>query len=266
MILVNGTQSETVPANDRGVAYGDGVFRTLLVRAGVPQHWERQYRKLAYDCSVLHLACPPQTLLHGEVQAIAVGQDRVVKIIVTRGSGERGYRYAPDTSPNRILMTAPIPPYAARNRDEGVCVRRCRLRLGHQPALAGVKHLNRLENVLARAEWADERIAEGILCDMEGRVIGGTMSNVFAVMRGELVTPSLERCGVAGITRERVLDAALQHGVPCRIGDFTWTELLAADELFVVNSVFGVWPVRQIDDDTRRVGPIVRDVQQWLAE
>lgn len=266
MILVNGTQSESVPANDRGLAYGDGVFRTMPVRGGVAQHWQRQYRKLAYDCSVLRLACPPQSLLHAEVHAIAAGQDIVVKIIVTRGLGERGYRYRPDALPNRIVVTAPVPAYAAGYGDEGVCVRRCRLRLGHQPALAGVKHLNRLENVLARAEWTDERIAEGILCDMEGRVVGGTMSNVFAVMRGELVTPSLERCGVAGITRERVLDAALQHGVPCRIGDLTWAELLAADEVFVVNSVLGVWPVRQIDDDMRRVGPIVRDVQHWLAD
>jgi 4-amino-4-deoxychorismate lyase len=143
-------------------------------------------------------------------------------------------------------------------------VRRCRIRLAQQPALAGVKHLNRLENVIARAEWQDEGIAEGVLCDMDGRVIGGTMSNVFAVVRGELVTPSLERCGVAGVTRERVLDAALQHGVTCHIRDIGWPEFLAAAEIFLVNSVFGVWPVRQIDEQSRSTGPVVRSVQRWL--
>ena len=264
MILVNGTASETVPANDRGLAYGDGVFRTMLVRAGVPQQWRRQYRKLAYDCSVLRVACPAQGLLENDLQAIAPTQDVVLKIIVTRGTGERGYRYAPDATSNRILMTAPIPPYEIRNREEGVRVRRCRIRLAQQPALAGVKHLNRLENVIARAEWQDEKIAEGVLCDMDGRVIGGTMSNVFAVVRGELVTPSLERCGVAGVTRERVLDAALQHGMTCHIRDIGWPEFLAAAEIFLVNSVFGVWPVRQIDEQSRSTGPVVRSVQRWL--
>jgi 4-amino-4-deoxychorismate lyase len=264
MILVNGVRSEAVPANDRGLAYGDGVFRTLLVLAGVAQHWERHYRKLACDCSVLHLPCPPRALLEAELQLAAVAQDVVAKIIVTRGAGERGYRYAPDTIPTRIVMTAPMPPGLARHRSEGIRVRRCRLTLAEQPALAGVKHLNRLENVLARAEWADEAIAEGLLCDMDGRVIGGTMSNVFAVLRGELVTPGLERCGVAGVTRERVLDAALRHGMTCRIRDLTWSEFVCADEIFVVNSVLGVCPVRQIDDDLRRVGPVVSDIQQWL--
>jgi 4-amino-4-deoxychorismate lyase len=265
MILVNGNPSEALPANDRGLAYGDGVFRTLLVRAGVAQHWQRQYRKLACDCSVLSLPCPSRALLEDELALVAAAQDVVVKIIVTRGPGERGYRYAAGTAPTRIVMTAPIPAGIARNREEGVRVRRCRLQLAAQPALAGVKHLNRLENVLARAEWTDDTIAEGLMCDMQGRVVGATMSNVFAVLRGELVTPGLERCGVAGVTRERVLDAALQHGVTCRIRDLGWNELVDADEIFLVNSVFGVWPVRQIDQHERSVGPIVRDVQQWLG-
>ena len=265
MILVNGMQSEAVPANDRGLAYGDGVFRTLLVQAGVAQHWQRHYRKLAHDCSALRLQCPPQALLEDELRAIAPVEDAVAKIIVTRGAGERGYRYAPGAPPNRIVTTAPVPLYPARNREEGVRVRRCRLRLAEQPALAGVKHLNRLENVLARAEWADDAIAEGLLCDVEERVIGGTMSNVFAVLNGELVTPSLERCGVAGVTRERVLDAALRQGMPCRIRDLTWAELLAAEEIFLVNSVIGVWPVREVDGHARHRGPVVRDVQQWLG-
>jgi 4-amino-4-deoxychorismate lyase len=265
MILVNGTAADGVPANDRGLAYGDGVFRTLLVAAGEVRHWQRQYRKLSHDCSVLRLQCPPRASLEHDLQALAPAGDIVVKIIVTRGAGARGYRYAPQAPCNRIVMTAPRPLYAPANEDEGVHVRRCRLRLGRQPALAGIKHLNRLENVLARAEWTDEAIAEGILCDMEGLVIGGTMSNVFAVSGGELMTPSLERCGVAGVTRERVLDAALEHGLSCRIRDLAWADFVAADEIFLVNSVFGVWPVRRLDELACRVGPVVRDVQQWVG-
>jgi 4-amino-4-deoxychorismate lyase len=266
MILVNGTKSEAVPANDRGLAYGDGVFRTMRMQAGVAQHWPRHYRKLAHDCSVLRIQCPPQAVFEDELRAIASVEDAVVKIIVTRGAGARGYRYAAEAPPTRIIMTAPLPSSAAGKREEdGACVRRCGLRLAHQPALAGVKHLNRLENVLARAEWADDGIAEGILCDVEGRVVGGTMSNVFAVLQRELVTPGLERCGVSGVTRERVLEAAREHGMPCRVRDLTWDEFVAAEEIFLVNSVFGLWPVKEVDGDARRIGPIARDMQQWLG-
>jgi 4-amino-4-deoxychorismate lyase len=263
MILVNGRHSQAVPANDRGLAYGDGVFRTLLVQAGAPRHWQRQYRKLAADCAVLRLRCPPEALLEDEIRSIAPA-DGIAKIIVTRGAGERGYRCSPDVPVTRIVMTAPMPPYPDSHLSEGVRVIRCRIELAQQPALAGVKHLNRLENVLARAEWTDDTIAEGILCDSEGRVIGGTMSNVFAVLRGELVTPSLQRCGVAGVTRERAMDAALELGMACRIRDVAWTEFLQAEEVFLVNSVFGVWPVREIDGRTLPIGPVARDMRQWL--
>jgi 4-amino-4-deoxychorismate lyase len=265
MILVNGTRAEGVPANDRGLAYGDGVFRTLLVIGSEARHWQRHYQKLACDCAVLGLRCPPRASLEDDLRVLAPAGDQVAKIIVTRGAGARGYRYAAEAPSNRIVMTSPKPTYARGNEDEGVRVCRCRLRLARQPALAGVKHLNRLENVLARAEWTDEAIAEGILCDTEELVIGGTMSNLFAVIHGELVTPNLERCGVAGVTRERVIDAALQHGLPCRVRDLTWAELIVAEEIFLVNSVIGVWPVRQLHEQTCRVGPVVRDIQQWLA-
>jgi 4-amino-4-deoxychorismate lyase len=134
------------------------------------------------------------------------------------------------------------------------------LRLAWQPVLAGVKHLNRLENVLARAEWDDPDIAEGLLCDARDHLIGGTMTNVFIATRGMLATPALERCGVAGVTRARVLEAASSEGMACRVADLPW-----ADEVVVVNSLAGAWPVREIDGKTYRVGPLARMLQTWIG-
>lgn len=267
MIFVNGAPSTAVSAMDRGLAYGDGVFRTLLARSGAPLHWERQYAKLAHDCAALRLRMPEARLLEAEVRAACRGvSECAVKIVVTRGAGARGYRYDPDAEPTRIVYAEARTLVADANREHGVRIRLCTTRLGRQPALAGIKHLNRLENVLARAEWTDPEITEGVMCDDEGNIIGGTMTNIFMWIDGLLATPRLDRCGVAGVTRDRVLEAAARLSLPCAHRDFAWGDLLRAQELFLVNSLAGVWPVRSIEGEARAPGPVTRALQDVLAQ
>jgi 4-amino-4-deoxychorismate lyase len=265
MIFVNGEARPEIPATDRGLAYGDGVFRTFAAREGRPVLWQRHYAKLAHDAAVLKLDVPHADVLEEDVRAVC--KDHVactVKIMLTRGTGARGYGYRGDEKATRIVSAGQIPPHAHERRAQGVKVRLCALRLAVQPALAGIKHLNRLENVLARAEWDDARIAEGILRDSEGHVICGTMTNVFIAMDGVLATPGLDRCGVAGVTRDRVIEAAHRNGMPCVVTTLSWTEVLAADEVFLVNSLAGAWPVCDIDGEARAPGEVTRAVQRWL--
>jgi 4-amino-4-deoxychorismate lyase len=267
-MLVNGAQSAVVSAFDRGLAYGDGVFRTLCVLNGKAVQWQRQYSKLHADCSAIRLECPGEPLLAEEIQRVAGAHRRcAVKIIITRGAAERGYRYDANTAVSRIVLMTPYPAYPAAYSDAGVRVRRCALKLAHQPALAGVKHLNRLENVLARAEWDDADIAEGLLLDDEGHLIGGTMTNVFLGLNGTLVTPDLRRCGVAGVTRDRVIEAANRYGITCTIRDVQWQDLVDAQEAFLVNSLIdGAWPISEVDGVRCATGPLARLVQTWLRE
>jgi 4-amino-4-deoxychorismate lyase len=266
MILVGGAPSEVVRATDRGLAYGDGVFRTFLLKAGRPRHWRRQYSKLAADCAAIALRCPAESLLRDELRQASgdASGEHVAKIIVTRGDGFRGYAYAHDASPTRIVSVSPRAPYPFDYAASGVRAMRCRLTLGHQPALAGIKHLNRLENVLARAEWSDPSVAEGLLCDVGGNVIGGTMTNLFIAANGVLATPSLASCGVAGVTRDRVIDAARALGIACTVRDIPWPELLLADEVILTNSLAGAWSVRELDDRSFEAGPLARAIQARL--
>ena len=267
MILVDGADTAVVPALDRGLAYGDGVFRTLAIRDGAPLQWRRQYAKLAADCAAIGIAPPAEPLLRGEVTQVAQAEQRcALKVIVTRGLSERGYRYDVKTPAVRIVLSSPYPQYPPSYYDCGVRVRRCRLRLAEQPALAGIKHLNRLENVLARAEWTDSEIAEGLLLDNVDFVIGGTMSNLFIVRSGALITPDLGRCGVAGVTRDRVMDAAAAHGIAITIGRIAWADVLSADEAFLVNSLAGVWPISELEGAKLSPGPLVQSVQHWLGQ
>jgi 4-amino-4-deoxychorismate lyase len=237
------------------------------VLQGTPQHWARHYEKLASDCAAIALCCPDEPLLREDLQRACGSKGSfAIKIIVSRGPGERGYAYSEKTAPTRVVLSGALPNYPQTYAQEGVRVRRCRLKLAHQPALAGVKHLNRLENVLARAEWTDPDIQEGILCDVEDNVIGGTMTNLFVVKNAQLATPSLQRCGVAGVTRDRVIAAAARHGVPCQVKSLSWSEVVAADEIFVVNSLAAIWPVRAIDGKTSACGALTKAAQGWLNQ
>ncbi|MDP2030040.1 MAG: aminodeoxychorismate lyase [Thiobacillus sp.] len=246
MIRVNGQTTDWVSARDRGLAYGDGVFRTLRTQAGQPVWWEDQYAKLAADCAALMLDCPDQAELRAEVCQVAETGQGVVKIVLTRGAGARGYALPAESATTCIVLASALPHHAQVFGD--IRARWCDLKLARQPRLAGIKHLNRLENVLARAEWDDPAIAEGLMCDDSGAVIGGVMSNVFWIKDGGLFTPDLSQCGVAGVARMRLLRAAAHLGIRTHIDCFRPADILAADEVMICNSVMGVRRVARLDD------------------
>ena len=131
--------------------------------------------------------------------------------------------------------------------------------------LAGLKHLNRLEQVLARAEWQDTAYAEGLLCDTSGRVIEGVFSNLFLIKDGELITPDLSRCGVAGVMRAEILQQAQSLGISQTVRDVSYAELVAADEVFVCNSLYGIWPVCALATHDWPVGPLTRKLQGLVS-
>ncbi|HYR05414.1 MAG TPA: aminodeoxychorismate lyase, partial [Gallionella sp.] len=194
-MLVNGVPGNSISIRDRGLLYGDGVFRTLRAAQGKALHWPLHYLKLQRDCAVLGVVCPNEALLRAELDQVLVQHpDGVVKLIITRGEGTRGYTPPTDASSTRIWDFLPLPDYPAEWAVQGIKVHVCNLRLSAQPRLASVKHLNRLENVLAAAELSDaqqhdNQLAEGVLLDGEGHLIEGTRSNLFLVFQGELVTP-----------------------------------------------------------------------------
>lgn len=263
--LINGEPCDTISVNERGFLYGDGVFRTLRLSGGRALHWSRHYAKLVADCSALELACPPEHELQAELSRLAENvQEGVVKITVTRGIGPRGYTPPRVSSGTHLLSLNEAPRFPEHFATRGVALHLCHLRLGHQPRLAGIKHLNRLENVLAAMEWDDPLIAEGLLLDESGYVIEAVRSNVFMVKDGRLSTPDLSRCGVAGVQRERVLDCAKQHGMDYRIRDILLDELLLADEIFLVNSVYGLWPVKELPGYHCIHHPVAHLIRDWL--
>jgi len=246
---------------DRGLAYGDGLFETIAVKAGQPLLLDLHLQRLANGCSRLAIAAD-QSLIRCELLAYAQAMgEGVLKLILTRGDSLRGYGVSPGAQPRRILQAGPAAAYPEANALQGIELFDCATRLAEQPLLAGLKHLNRLEQVIARAEWQDPAYAEGLMRDTSGRIIEGVFSNLFLVREGVLVTADLQRCGVAGVMRAALLAEAERLAIPLHVTDISLEQLQQADELFLCNSVYGVWPVRAFADLSWPVGPLTRKLQ-----
>lgn len=267
MILVNGTATGQLDARDRGLHYGDGVFTTLRVREGEAALWERHASRLVTGCNGLGITPPNLEQLHSEVQRACVNTAcGVLKIIITRGTGGRGYAPPCDHAPTRLVALYPWPDFPANNWSHGVVVRVNKLRLARNPRLAGIKHLNRLEQVLARAEWDDSAIAEGLMLDEHDHVIEATAANVFMVREGHVLTPALHDCGVAGVMRALIMQLAQTAGLQVRECSVTLNEARDAEEMFLTNSVIGVWPVRELDTMAKPIGPVTRHIAALLEQ
>lgn len=243
-MLVNGQPVTQLPLNDRGLAYGDGVFETILVRNHTPLLVQEHRARLLRGCVQLGLELD-QNEFDAELQQILSAPsaaNSVLKVILTRAAGGRGYRPGTNRA-NRIFTLHPVPDYSSHHPEQGITAFLCQQRLARQPSLAGLKHLNRLEQVMASREWPDDAVMEGLMLDTEDLVIEGTRSNVFLASGNTLLTPALNNCGVDGVLRT----ALLHHfGDGARAADITLKQLRNADEVFFCNGVFGVWPVKTL--------------------
>ncbi len=267
--LIDGQPATGIRLDDRALQYGDGLFETCVLRGGRIELLDRHLRRLEWGCERLGMPSPERALLLSELDTLIAGvAEGLIKVIVTRGSGGRGYQPPTPATPRRILALHPPVVYPAAPARDGVTLYPCRTRLGDQPALAGIKHLNRLEQVLARAEWSDPAMPEGLVRDQQGRPVEGTMSNLFVVRGDALITPDLTRCGVAGIMREQVLELADTRGLVAtvEVRDLSADELSAADEVFVTNSVIRLWPVVAIGRDRYAVGRVTRRLQDAIRD
>ncbi|HBD20918.1 MAG TPA: aminodeoxychorismate lyase [Arenimonas sp.] len=234
---------ERVPAldpADRGLAYGDGLFETMRVSGAAVPWWDAHLARLAHGAQRLGIPKPDTAWLAEAAAALLADapSEAVLKLVLTRGVGGRGYA-APETpQPTLLLSVHPLPaPF-----DGPLTLRWCDTRLALQPRLAGLKHLNRLEQVLARAEWNDAAIHEGLVLDAAGRVTCATAANVFAFIGGRWLTPALHEAGVAGIARGWVL----ANAPGAQEAELRPADIESAGALFLCNAVRGILPVGRL--------------------
>lgn len=263
---INGQPADSIAVADRGLAYGDGLFETIKVRDGRALLLERHLARLEIGCQRLMIPCDIQ-VLRNELSAYMQQLDQgVCKLILTRGAGQRGYAMPDPCVPQRILQASQLPRWPIAHAQQGIQLFTCQLRLCEQPLLAGLKHLNRLEQVLARAEWSDSAYAEGLLLDRQDRVVDCVFSNIFIVHNQQLITPDLHSSGVAGVMRAELLARAEAAGFSVIVSDITLQQLRQADEVFTCNSLYGIWPVRNYAAQHWPIGPVTRKLQQLITD
>ncbi len=264
MILVNGAHAQGVSVLDRGLAYGDGLFETLALVENEILNWPRHIERLRLGCDTLNIPQPDFAALDAEAHEVAAGFDRaVVKIIITRGSGGRAYTPPEKIVPTRIVTRHEWPDDYAERERSGIRVCVARHRLPRHPQLAGLKHLNRLDQVLASFDLTKCDATEALMLDTSDFVIEATRCNLFIVSDARLVTPNLDNCGVRGVMRSVVLHVADTLRIGVDEVDLRLEDLYQADEVFLCNAIAGIWPVIEIDQAQRvfSIGETTRALQ-----
>lgn len=250
---------DCVAADDRGLAYGDGLFETMRAHRGGVPWFERHWARLAGGAARLRMALPDRWLVEASIRELLAGDDgdAVLKLLVTRGAGGRGYAMPPKAEPTWILSRHPAPSV----RVSGLRLRWCDVRLAAQPLLAGLKHCNRLEQVLARGEWTGDDWDEGLVRDTDGNVVSATSANLFVLHGDRWQTPRVDRCGVAGVCRGWVVEAVVAEEATLSVDDVE-----RADALVLCNAVRGILPAVRLGDRTWPAAhPVVRELQRRLA-
>ncbi|VAW84169.1 Aminodeoxychorismate lyase [hydrothermal vent metagenome] len=270
--LVNGQTLNQIATTDRGLLYGDGLFETLLLERQQLYLWSYHYQRLCEGCLRLGIAVPDESLLLDEMKQVishAQTERSIIKLLITRGDGGRGYRAPTPHSATRIIQLFDTI-QSIELVKQGIRARICNTTLGRNVKLAGIKHLNRLEQVLARSEWQHTDIHEGVMLDSEGYVVEGTMSNLFLVIDDVIVTPKLNECGVHGIIRRLLIEQQALLPLPMKIRHVHKQELYEANEIFFTNSLIGVWPVQQLENHryakVEIAGELSQKVQTWQHE
>lgn len=249
MFLINGTKSETLAVNDRGVQFGDGCFTTARIVRGRVQFLVAHLERLRTTCEKLFIPYNEWALLRQEMKHLAQSQqDGVLKVMITRGAGGRGYSTAGCVNPTRILGVSPYPAHYTRWREEGISVTLSPVQLGRNPSLAGLKHLNRLEQVLIRSYLEQTDADEALVLDSDGWLTECCAANVFWRKGFDVYTPRLEQAGVNGIMRQHILTQLAPS--PFRVVETTARPeaLRYADEVLVCNALMPLVPVRRWDD------------------
>lgn len=246
-LLVNGVapanSSQAIAADDRGLQYGDGLFETSLLIDGRVRFLDDHLERLFRGCERLGIQAPDRQTLLDEISLVSSAATRgVLKIIVSRGAGGRGYRPPATAAATRIVALHPL----TESTQQSLKLRWCETRLGRNARLAGIKHLNRLEQVLAQSEWRGD-FDEGLMMDTEGELVCATAGNVFAVRDGVLITPDLRFCGVQGVMRAQVIKAAATLGIGVNEEPLWPQDLDAVSEIFITNAVRGIRSATSLD-------------------
>lgn len=264
---VNGSPANTVSVADRAVAYGDGVFETLRMHPK-PALEAFHLERLSLGLKALNIPVDVRQIQRAVADYSRQHNPGLIKVIVSRGEGGRGYLAPDDPSPVTIIQGFGLPVYQTEWYRSGINLFSCKTPLTVNPRLQGIKHLNRLEQVLARNEFCGDEFQEGLMSTPDGYLREGTMSNLFIVRDSQVITPSLEACAVQGTMQRHIIEKC--SGIVGNVSEcatLVEQDLLSAEEAFICNSVFGIWPIKSFKQQPVKLSKsgIAHQLQQEVS-
>lgn len=276
--LINGKFSKTVSVLDRGLSYGDGLFETMAWShtkynnfVGV-EFWSRHLERLKTSCSRMKIKIPKKMVFDKYKikilkKSLSMGlKEGILKIIITRGVGGRGYKFEKDIAPTVILLSFPKVRVENKFLDKGVNLKFCKSPIFINRQLAGIKHLNRIDSVMARSEWQSKKFFDGVLLDESENIIDGTMTNIFFSKNNILYTPHLNKCGINGIMRQVVIEKAVMFFDDIQEIIINRKDFMLYSEMFITNSIIKVLPVKRLDQKNFKISKSTRKLIGYFQE
>lgn len=265
--IINGIETDKVSIKDRSLNYGDGVFETIVVHGNKLHYWKAHYERLQKGCKVLGIKTPIEVELLSDIKKLDLREDAaILKIIVSRGAGGRGYLADKSIEPTVIISLNKWPNFVNQYQQQGIHTRLCQHRLIINPALAGIKHLNRIDQVIARNEWHNNQIEEGLMLDQDDYLVEGTGTNLFMKIEDQWFTAPVSSCAVAGVVRDAVIDYLNKNNLSLTERNLPQTELNSVKEMFVCNSVWGIVPVLSCEGHQFEIGGDTRRLQMEFEQ
>ncbi|WP_199454901.1 aminodeoxychorismate lyase [Vibrio owensii] len=266
MFWVNGLPQTHISLGDRSFQYGDGCFTTIKTKKGELEHWQAHVERMEACLKTLHIPFPDWNQVFDWVMKAVLNDELAgIKIHISRGTGGRGYSPSGIEGPVVTISNFAFPSHYSSWQENGVSLGVCRTHLGIQPLLAGHKHNNRIEQVLAKAEIEGTEFTDAVTLNVQNHVIETTMANLFWVKDKKVYTPDLSLSGVAGVMRRKVLEFLQTNGYPVQVATFELSDLLNADEVWMCNSLLGVAPVSGISTPDNKIdfpiGKLTRRLQ-----
>tara|TARA_X000000368_G_C23008542_1_gene702413 strand:+ start:792 stop:1637 length:846 start_codon:yes stop_codon:yes gene_type:complete len=258
--LINGKFKDQISVHDRGLFYGDGFFETMLWKKlgkeeeneNIIEYWKQHFERLKKGCDLMKINIPQEKEFIGDIKKILKKsihhglKSGLIKLIISRGVGGRGYKFEKNMKPTIIFLSYPQPSYKKELYRTGVNLKICQTKLFYHDRLFGLKHLNRLDSVLARSEW-NNNFFEGVFIDNNENIVEGTMTNLFFVKKNTLYTPEIKGSGINGIMRQIILDNAKVFFEDINEKKIHLSNLNNFDQMFITNSVIKVMPVKKLE-------------------
>ena len=260
--LINGKKLPGLNPFDRGLAFGDGVFRSIKIENGIPRFWQYHYEILSHDAKSIHITVPTSRILLNDIKRLFTEKGNyVAKFILTRGVSERGYQFKANIEPTRILLKNKFIPIEAKLYREGVNLQVCKNKLPENTMISGIKHLNRLENVLAKLEIRPENF-DGIQLDKDNNINECISSTIIIRESNKILIPLQGRSGVSGVTKKIIIDKLSTLGYVIQIKKISLDLLMRSDEVVITNSIMGALPVRKVKNKIWKKFQLANDINQ----